>query len=776
MIATTSISESLRLIVGEGNVAEIRILGVNGNKRRTDSGYFDDFDAAVAAIQSYDTGRCSGIYVVLNQLNSSLLARSANRIKEWSDMTTTDQHIERRRWLYIDCDPERPSGISSTAEELQSAVDRSNQVADWLKGQGLCEPIHSVSGNGTHLLFPVDLPNDDESTALITSILKVLSKRFSDDVVKIDEVVFNAARISRLYGTMARKGDNVADRPHRRSEIRFIPDYIEAGAGEVCDVDALRRIAAMDQPEEKKPRKTSYTGSNDSRLIVPDYLRDRGISFEEKNGSEYTKFVLAQCPFNPDHKSPDSMVTQGDDGATGFKCYHNSCSGNKWAEFKQAIGEPDGTHYAPPKLGLTNSRPNPVNDDFVNSQLAADEWDDEQRGESFVPAFEDSVSITTTGEQERPLRFAGVDIADLEQHADEEIDWIVDGVFAADQPTIFGARSKCLKTTMLCDLSAALASGTDWLTHFKIPRKRKVLFITGESNKRAAAKRIRKACNARGFKLKDIQGMLRVEAVDFPKLASILDGEEIARTIASFGSEVVIVDPLYRGFSADTDTNRMHQVGGAIVAFTRACEPASVIFSHHATKSASREYGRPMELEDLTGAGVAESCGNWWLVGRNEKYAWDWKHDMCVSYGGRDEQAGGVRILFDEQTWSTEVTPLHDFIKEQDEQAAEDRSRKKQDAKDSAKNETQALIMAAVANVIEPMSKTAIRNASTQNRNFNTVFGELVREQSLVMREVTTDTNRKYERYIHRDFVDEYDAAVAPVAPVATGENYCNGS
>jgi hypothetical protein len=42
---------------------------------------------------------------------------------------------------------------------------------------------------------------------------------FSDQRLKIDTGVFNAARIWKLYGTMACKGDNIPERAHRMASV-----------------------------------------------------------------------------------------------------------------------------------------------------------------------------------------------------------------------------------------------------------------------------------------------------------------------------------------------------------------------------------------------------------------------------------------------------------------------------------------------------------------------------------------------------------------------------
>ena len=95
--------------------------------------------------------------------------------------------------------------------------------------------------------------------------------------------------------------------------------------------------------------------------------------------------------------------------------------------------------------------------------------------------------------------FAGIPVNELATYANQPVDWLVEWVFSSDQPILFGARSKAGKTTQLTDLSVALATNTKWLGHFVVPKRRRVLFITGESNKRAMARKIHRAIEARNL-------------------------------------------------------------------------------------------------------------------------------------------------------------------------------------------------------------------------------------------------------------------------------------
>src|SRR5579871_4151687 len=72
-----AIQQALTSLTENGQVIELRVLGLNG-KRRTDSGYFNDIQKLAKAAVSYD-GRAEGIYFTVNPVNPALLARANNR-------------------------------------------------------------------------------------------------------------------------------------------------------------------------------------------------------------------------------------------------------------------------------------------------------------------------------------------------------------------------------------------------------------------------------------------------------------------------------------------------------------------------------------------------------------------------------------------------------------------------------------------------------------------------------------------------------------------------
>ena len=167
------------------------------------------------------SGEGAGVYATLNPLNPDLLARAANRVKEYAKETTADRDIVNRRWLPIDFDPVRPAGISSTDAEYAKALDRALACREWLTSRGWSEPIFADSGNGAHLLCRVSLPTDDYRYVELS--LKALASQFDDDDVLVDVGNYNPARIWKVYGTLAAKGDSVMERPHRLARILEVP-------------------------------------------------------------------------------------------------------------------------------------------------------------------------------------------------------------------------------------------------------------------------------------------------------------------------------------------------------------------------------------------------------------------------------------------------------------------------------------------------------------------------------------------------------------------------
>jgi hypothetical protein len=246
---SAEIRRAVGLLAPDG-VVEVRALADGA----THSGYFDDQEALARAVEALDADPAvAGIYVTLNAVTPALLARRANRIKMRlgrKDATTADTDILRRRWLPVDIDPVRPSGVSSTDAEHDAALDAAGRIAVYLSEQGFGEPVRADSGNGAHLLYRVDLPNDEAATEVVKGVLTTLDALFSNDLITVDTANYNAARIWKLYGTMSRKGDSTPERPHRRAKILSVPPEME-----IVPLERLQHLTGILPRDEPAPRR-----------------------------------------------------------------------------------------------------------------------------------------------------------------------------------------------------------------------------------------------------------------------------------------------------------------------------------------------------------------------------------------------------------------------------------------------------------------------------------------------------------------------------------------
>ncbi len=323
------IARAREILFGPCQVVELRAF----KGREVISGYFDGGEALARAAGGLD-GRGYAVYVTLNEVDPALLARAMNHARKvHKEPTTSDHDVVRRRWLPLDFDPARPSGVSATDAEKEAARRRALEVREHLGGRGWPKPILADSGNGFHLLYAVDLPNDAESLGLVKGVLEALSFLFSDEAVKVDMTTCNAARIWKLYGTTARKGEDVPGRPHRPSKLLEVP-----GALPTVDREKLGAVSAMrpsPPPRHPDPRRD---GRGD--FDVGAWIEEHGVPVRREGPWERGgyRWILEECPWNG-HTDSSAYIVRFEGGAVAAGCHHDSCSGYGWRELRE--------HYEP---------------------------------------------------------------------------------------------------------------------------------------------------------------------------------------------------------------------------------------------------------------------------------------------------------------------------------------------------------------------------------------------------------------------------------------------
>ncbi|HEX6779505.1 MAG TPA: hypothetical protein VF099_14940, partial [Ktedonobacterales bacterium] len=373
-----------------GRVVELRLLNLDG-RGQTASGYFDQPGLLAEAALRYHR-RAEGVYLTLNPLPASLLARANNQVRERARQTTTDGEVLRRAWLPLDLDPTRPSGISSSEHEHQAALEQARRIREWLASEwGWHAPIFADSGNGAHLLYAIDLPNDAASTDLIKRCLASLASRFGSEAVTLDRSVYNAARIWKLYGSVARKGEPLPERPHRRAVIISAPDPVELvtreqleqlaalsrqGAGGTSPISApgrrdaggTRTTAAVGRGDGSPALGRQDAGATDSEPFVPlaagrrvlegqePVTEDALLAWLEEHGARVRKtkqepdrtiYELERCPFAEHHAPGKACVILGNEGVAGFKCQTAGCAEYHWRDLLALWGDGPASERRP---------------------------------------------------------------------------------------------------------------------------------------------------------------------------------------------------------------------------------------------------------------------------------------------------------------------------------------------------------------------------------------------------------------------------------------------
>ena len=150
------------------------------------------------------------IYMVMNPIRPDFSGPGAAK----------DSDIKYRDLLLIDIDRAGDTSCPATQAELDAAKDLAARVRAFLTELGWPTPIEVMSGNGSHLYFVLsEIKNDEEAAALIRQTLVGLAQRFNNGLVAIDTTVFNASRITKVPGTIMRKGVATEDRPYRMAVV-----------------------------------------------------------------------------------------------------------------------------------------------------------------------------------------------------------------------------------------------------------------------------------------------------------------------------------------------------------------------------------------------------------------------------------------------------------------------------------------------------------------------------------------------------------------------------
>ncbi|MEY3978762.1 MAG: hypothetical protein RLZZ375_191 [Pseudomonadota bacterium] len=220
-VQRAALKKTWRLIaVGENSLLELRAIWPKGipDPKPAHSVHFTvkDYESIAACKAAFEAKALElnkqgfNVYTVMNPIREDFKGPGAAK----------DDDIRYRDLLLIDIDRIGDTSSPANQAELNAAKVLALEIREYLAKRDWPKPIILMSANGYHLYYILEgIPNDFDSASLIRQFLKNLANRFDNSLVGVDTVVYNASRITKVPGTIARKGMEAVDRPYRMAEV-----------------------------------------------------------------------------------------------------------------------------------------------------------------------------------------------------------------------------------------------------------------------------------------------------------------------------------------------------------------------------------------------------------------------------------------------------------------------------------------------------------------------------------------------------------------------------
>jgi hypothetical protein len=327
----------------------------------------------------------------------------------------------------------------------------------------------------------------------------------------------------------------------------------------------------------------------------------------------------------------------------------------------------------------------------------------------------------------KEITFSFLDSTELDT-TDYRDTFLIQDILVAREPAIIGGRQKTLKTSLAIDMALSLTSGIDFLSHFRVTRPARVLFVSRESGPGAIQRTARAVAASKGLSLGSLSNGL-FWGWNLPAVSSPPSLEAFGRAVAAYGIEVVFLDPAYlcllAGDAVGTQTSNVFDMGPLLLRLSELGDTtkANIILIHHARKNSLADPRQPMELEDLSMAGFAEWARQWALLSRREAYQQgSGVHRLWLNVGGSAGHSGCYALDIDEGQLDSQFKGRKWQVKTTDATTAREESARRREAASDTKR--QAIVGQHVRKLIDALVKFPQGETKTAIRDLTGLCGE----------------------------------------------------
>lgn len=241
--------------------------------------------------------------------------------------------------------------------------------------------------------------------------------------------------------------------------------------------------------------------------------------------------------------------------------------------------------------------------------------------------------------------------------------YLVSDCLVANQHCVLAGPSKSMKTSTAIDLALSLTRPSKFLGKFWVPDPQRVLFLSAESGEGAIQETARRVALAKGFLLEDDTGVFWNFWVPRAKNAEQL--QILDYQLDQTGATVLIADPMYLMLDGESQAN-LSANGEQIQAIIECCKRrgvTAVLVDHVKRGSENAKKHKPLQLDDVSGAGKAENFRQWLLINRRKDFDPNKGiHELWLSVGGSAGHSGQYTVDIDEsrnpgggRTWQVTV-------------------------------------------------------------------------------------------------------------------------